>query len=167
MNILGKAVVGGLTYLYEKHEKLQVSMKETRHLQGNLIGSLLQELRYTLWVLENNYKELQGQQQPPRGFKPIQTTHVEYIIFSSEPTLPLELRSRDAMEKYLRLANHHNGLIQNGSLQMGGGKGNQIYADWLAGKELADPAPMTMDELGPSIAYLTRAILKDVEMMTL
>lgn len=161
--------VKGLVYMYEKHEKLQVSMKEERHSQGNEIESLLHELRYTFWVLENNVKELQGQQNPSRGLKFIETPHVEYVLFSSQPPLSLERRSMDAMEKYLRLANRHNVLIQNGFLQMGAsqsGGTNRIFADWSDDGKGADPVPMTMNELGPSIVHFARLIIKDLEMMT-
>lgn len=167
---LVKAVARGLAYLYEEHERTYVSRKEKTHLQGSQVDSLLQELRYTFWVLENNVKELQGQQTPSKGLMPIPTTHVECILFSAEPSLLLEQRSLDAMEKYLRLANHHNVLIQNGFLQMGAsepGGPYRIFADWSDDGKGTDPIPMTLNEIGPSIAHFARLIMKDLEMTTL
>lgn len=167
MRWFGKVVVKELVYLYKKQENLP---KEKRHLQGSQVDSLMQELRYTFWVLENNVKELQGQQNPSKGLMPIPTTHVEFILFSAEPSLSLERRSLDAMEKYLRLANHHNVLIQNGFLQMGASQSGgtyRIFDDWSADGKGTEPVPMTMNEIGPSIVHFARLIIKDLEMTTL
>lgn len=165
----GRVVAKGLVYMYEKHERLQSSLKGKNRLQGSLVESLLQELRHTFWVLEHNVKELQGRQKPSRGLELIQTTHAEYVLFNSEPSLSLERRSLDAMEKYLRLANRHNILAQNGYLQMGAsqsGQADRIFSDWSEDGKGADPIPMTMNELGPSIVHFARAIIKDLEMMS-
>ena len=163
----GKMVVKELVYLYKKQENLP---KETRRLQGDQVNPLLQELRFIFQVLENNVKELQGQEKPPRGLMFIPTSHVEYVLFSSEPSLSLEQRSLDAMEKYLQLANHHNVLIQNGFLQMGAsqtGGATRIFADWSPDGTGSDPIPMTMNELGPSLVHFARLIIKDLQMMDL